>query len=229
MFNPTSPPAGSPDAFLTPYYVDRAKIYIKERFAGDEYLDTDVVCANIERTRFPVSSEEDHKAGADLPGLLRAADLIGELADPQYFSKISLLFTEFKETDQAAKMGYTNAADLQAGCPKFFWTLVSPYISKGSRYLRKTQEGQTWVANLYANVFTEYMPMYSLKNMKHQLTDQNDATVMIDGLKQKTCSRPLKYPTTTNVQIPAEYQISFQLTALAGRSAKYGKRLALGP
>ncbi len=150
-----TPPAGSTDAFLTPYHVDRAKIYISERFVQDEWLDVDIIMHNIERTRFPVPSEEDAQENTDFPGLLRAADLIGQLADPQYFRKIASLFAEFKETGQAAKMGYTTAADLRAGYPKFFWDVVSPFITEGLRFLRRTQEGQKWVANLYANVFTE--------------------------------------------------------------------------
>ena len=32
---------------------------------------------------------------------------------------------------------------------------MTPFIDEGLRYLRRTQEGQAWVANLYANVFTE--------------------------------------------------------------------------
>ena len=150
-----APPAGSTDAFLTPYHVDRAKIYISERFENDEWLDVDTITHNIERTRFPVPSEEDAQESTDFPGLIRAADLIGQLADPQYFRKISALFAEFKETGQAAKMGYTTAADLRAGYPKFFWEVVTPFITEGLRFLRRTQEGQAWVANLYANVFTE--------------------------------------------------------------------------
>jgi hypothetical protein len=150
-----APPEGSTDAFLTPYHVDRAKIHIRERFADDPDLNVDVICENIERTRFPVPSEEDSQASDDLPGLLRAADLIGQLADPQYMRKISSLYREFTETGQAAKMGYKTAADLRAGYPGFFWNVVTPYIGEGVRYLRRTQEGQVWVANLYANVFAE--------------------------------------------------------------------------
>jgi hypothetical protein len=154
-YDTIAPPSGATDAFLTPYHVDRAKLYIKERFSNDAHLDVDVIAKNIERTRFPVPSEEDHQDSADMPGLLRAADLIGQLADPQYIRKISALFAEFKETGQAAKMSYTNAADLRTGYPGFFWDVVSPFIGEGLRYLRRTQEGQAWVSHLYANVFTE--------------------------------------------------------------------------
>jgi hypothetical protein len=154
-YDTIAPPSGATDAFLTPYHVDRAKLYIKERFSNEARLDVDVISKNIERTRFPVPSKEDHQDNADMPGLLRAADLIGQLADPQYIRKISSLFAEFKETGQAAKMSYTNAADLRTGYPGFFWNVVSPFIGEGLRYLRRTQEGQSWVAHLYANVFTE--------------------------------------------------------------------------
>ena len=149
------PPPGSTDAFLTPYHVDRAKMYIAERFEREEGISVETICENIERTRFPVPSEEDHQDATDFPGLIRAADLIGQLADPSYIRKISRLFAEFKETGQAAKMGYTTAADLRAGYPKFFWDVVTPFITEGVRFLRRTQEGQKWIANLYANVFTE--------------------------------------------------------------------------
>ncbi len=150
-----APPAGSTDAVLTPYHVDRGKMFITERFQSEDRLDVAIICENIERTRFPVPTEDDLQESGDFPGLLRAADLIGQLADPQYMRKISSLFFEFKETGQAAKMGYTNAADLREGYPKFFWDVVTPFIDEGIRLLRRTQEGQTWVSHLYANVFTE--------------------------------------------------------------------------
>jgi hypothetical protein len=154
-YDTIAPPPGSTDAFLTPYHVDRGKMYISERFDREESISVETICENIERTRFPVPNEEDHQEDTDFPGLIRAADLIGQLADPSYIRKISSLFAEFKETGQAAKMGYTTAADLRAGYPGFFWEVVSPFITEGIRFLRRTQEGQKWVANLYANVFTE--------------------------------------------------------------------------
>jgi hypothetical protein len=148
-------PPGATDAFLTPYHVDRAKMYVSERFSNEDAIDTSIICANIERTRFPIPNDEDKQESADYPGLIRAADLIGQLADPGYIRKISRLFAEFKETGQAAKMGYTTGADLRAGYPKFFWEVITPFVSEGLRFLRRTHEGQKWVANLYAHVFTE--------------------------------------------------------------------------
>ncbi|HAK52038.1 MAG TPA: metal-dependent phosphohydrolase [Gammaproteobacteria bacterium] len=154
-YDTIAPPPGSTDAFLTPYHVDRAKLYIQERFEKDDDIDVEMIQNNIERTRFPVPTEEDAQESTDFPGLIRSADLIGQLADPQYMRKISALFAEFRETGQAAKMGYTTAADLRQGYPLFFWEVVTPFITEGIRFLHRTQEGQSWVANLYANVFTE--------------------------------------------------------------------------
>lgn len=173
----TSPPPGATDAYLTPYHVDRGKMYIQERFSAEAMLDVEQIQNNIERTRFPVPSEEDHQESGDFPGLIRAADLIGQLADPQYIQKIGLLFAEFKETGAAARMGYTTPADLRSGYPQFFWDKVSPYIDEGIRYLRRTQEGQLWVANLYSNVFTEEheAPAYGPERRQTERRDDESA------------------------------------------------------
>jgi|TARA_B110000196_G_C20922201_1_gene555777 hypothetical protein len=116
-----APPAGSTDAFLTPYHVDRAKMYIQERFRDDEDVDVEMIQNNIERTRFPVPTEEDAQESTDFPGLIRSADLIGQLADPQYMRKISALFADFRETGQEAKMGYTACRRPEARLP---WVLL---------------------------------------------------------------------------------------------------------
>jgi hypothetical protein len=52
------------------------------------------------------------------------------------------------------KLKYNSAEDLRANYPDFFWQTVQPYTVDALRYLRVTQEGQQWVANLYANVFS---------------------------------------------------------------------------
>jgi len=52
------------------------------------------------------------------------------------------------------KLKYNSVADLRAKYPDFFWKTVRPYIGDALRYLRVTQEGQQWIANLYANVFS---------------------------------------------------------------------------
>ena len=87
--------------------------------------------------------------------LVRAADLIGQLADPDYPRKLSALFFEFRETGVAEALGYTNAADLAEHHPQFFWNRVEPYIGPALDHLQRTMDGRAWIAHLYANVFVE--------------------------------------------------------------------------
>src|SRR6202048_4629761 len=77
--NTMTPPRGASDAFLTPYHVERGKIFVRERFAPVPFIDEERVAGAIELTRFPVPEDEDHAVTDTEAGLVRAADLIGEL------------------------------------------------------------------------------------------------------------------------------------------------------
>ena len=81
--------------------------------------------------------------------------MIGQLADINYLRKTSALYPEFHETGVSEKLGYQSADDLRAAYPSFFWKAVRPYIGDALKYLRVTQEGKQWIANLYAHVFSE--------------------------------------------------------------------------
>jgi hypothetical protein len=150
-----SPPPGSTDAAMTPYHVSRGEIFVRERFGKVNTIDAEVIIANIEHTRFPVPDGEEYANAHSYPGLVRASDLIGQLADINYLRKVGGLYREFEETGAAAKFGYKNADDLRRAYPGFFWKVVTPYIGDGMRYLRVTQEGKQWIANLFAHVFAE--------------------------------------------------------------------------
>ncbi|MDH6063092.1 metal-dependent phosphohydrolase, partial [Chrysosporum ovalisporum FSS-62] len=144
---------GASDAALTPYHVDRAKLFIDERFGGHKLIDAEAIKINIELTRFPVPVAEDHQDTVSYAGLVRAADLIGQLSDPRYLKKITSLFYEFQETGMNEVLGYKTPADLRKNYPKFYWNGVYPYIKDGLIYLSLTQRGKQIVANLYSNVF----------------------------------------------------------------------------
>ena len=116
-------------------------------------IDADVIALNIALTRFPTPEELDHQETSDYRGLVRAADLIGQLADPSYLRKLPALFYEFEETGMNAQLGYKNPADMRAGYPSFYWNVVYRYIKDGLEHLSVTQEGRQWTANLYAHVF----------------------------------------------------------------------------
>ncbi|NJK28528.1 MAG: metal-dependent phosphohydrolase, partial [Coleofasciculaceae cyanobacterium SM2_3_26] len=121
-------PPGASDASLTPYHVDRAKLFVEERFGGHKLIDAEVIKHNIELTRFPVPSAEDHQDTHNFPGLVRAADLIGQLSDPRYLKKIAALFYEFKETGTSDVLGYRHPGDLRKNYAKFYWNGVYPYL-----------------------------------------------------------------------------------------------------
>jgi hypothetical protein len=74
---------------------------------------------------------------------------------PGIIDYVGHMFAEFEETGMNKKLGYTNSAALRAAYPKFFWSVVSPYVSDALSYLRMTQEGKLWVANLYSHIFAE--------------------------------------------------------------------------
>ncbi len=147
-------PQGATDASMSPYHVDRGKLFIRERFGGNPVIDAEVIAANIELTRFPVPDDTDHQSTSSYPGLVRAADLIGQLADPHYLRKLPALFYEFQETGINEQLGYYSPYDLRVKYPSFYWGIVSSYIQNALHYLRVTQEGKQWIANLYSHVFS---------------------------------------------------------------------------
>lgn len=148
-----SPPRGASDAFLTPYHVDRGMIYAQQRFANSSVIDEKRIAAAIDYTRFPVP-DDDYYAGTDLePALVRAADLIGQMADPFYHRKINGLFHEFVETGVAEQLNYETPMDLMEHYPDFFWSQVQPLIGPAIGHLDQTMEGKQWVAQLYNNIF----------------------------------------------------------------------------
>ena len=146
-------PPGATDAFLTPHHIERGKLFVRTRFATHPIVNGDIIASNIERTRFPVPNKRDSLESADYPGLVRAADLIGQLADLDYVRKHHNLFLEFTETGSNARMGYDTPADLRRGYPDFYWKMVDSHVLKGLDYLRVTREGRQWEANLYSHVF----------------------------------------------------------------------------
>ncbi len=148
-------PDGASDAALGPYHVDRGKIFVRHRFSTVAAIDEERIARSIELTRFPVPADDDHETTADEPGLVRAADLIGQLGDPYYPRKWNALFHEFDEIGIAAPLGYASPADLARDYPRFFWSSVEPHVQAAILHLDRTQEGKAWLAQLYSHVFVE--------------------------------------------------------------------------
>lgn len=149
----TTFPPGISDAALMPLHIDRGKVFVTETLMmASPMLNVPMVQACIERTRFPAPSNEEHAQTGDFPGLVRGADLIGQLSDPRYLAKLSAVFFEFEETGFNSQTGYRTPGDLLAAYPSFFQQHVVPYISDAERYLGLSREGRATLAGLYGNL-----------------------------------------------------------------------------
>jgi hypothetical protein len=149
----TTLPRGASDASLTLYHIERSKIFVRERFVLHPIIDAERVARAIELTRFPVPEDELHQETDTEAGLVRAADLIGQLADSFYPRKLNALFHEFEEIGVNARLGYKTPADIADLYPRFFWSKVEPFVRDAMRYLALTVNGRLWTANLYTHVF----------------------------------------------------------------------------
>ncbi|MEH2490044.1 metal-dependent phosphohydrolase [Bradyrhizobium sp. AZCC 2230] len=146
-------PRGATDASLAPHHVDRSKLFASERFDGVEEVDASRIARAIEFTRFPYTDSPNDELVEEEGMLLRAADLIGQLGDPNYLRKANALFYEFEEIGLNKKLGYETPADVVYKYPQFYWNNVAPQIQGAIRYLNITASGRQWIANLYGNVF----------------------------------------------------------------------------
>ncbi len=146
-------PPGATDASLTAHHVDRGKLFVRERFGNHDLINASVIARNIELTRFPFPEGEVETDTNDYPGLVRSADLIGQLADPDHLRKLPALFQEFCETGTVDKLGYETPDDLRRDYPRFYWNQVNPYVRDALRHLNITHEGRQWTVNLFAQVF----------------------------------------------------------------------------
>ena len=151
--NTISLPRGASDAYLAPYHVSRSQIVVRKRFESHAMIDGERIARAIELTRFPVPADNDYAATDTEAGLVRAADLIGQLGDPLYPSKLNCLFHEFAEIGVNVKLGYASPADVAERYPRFFWSKVEPFVGDAIRHLELTMGGRRWVAQLYSNVF----------------------------------------------------------------------------
>jgi hypothetical protein len=142
-------PRGASDASLSPYHVDRSKLFAIERLGNSPGIDAGRVARAIEYTRFPPPPEREAADADILPRLVQAADLIGQLGDPMYAKKVNALFWEFEETGTNRQLGYSSPADLVDKYPEFFWNTVSMHLGEGIKYLTLTVSGRQWIANLH--------------------------------------------------------------------------------
>lgn len=145
-------PPNATDAGLAPYHVDRGKQFIEERLSGHPLIDVEAIKLNVELTRFPFPNDPLYQDTSNFPGLVRAADLIGQLSDPCYLAKLPDLFCELEEVGTNRALGYHHPRDLRSSYPSFYRNVVYPQIRDGIHYLKLTRQGRNMLTHLYENV-----------------------------------------------------------------------------
>jgi len=120
------------------------------RIEGIAPLDKQRIADAIEGTRFPPLANQQYD---EMASIVRAADFIGQLGDPNYIRKANALYHEFEEVGINRELGYDSPADIVNRYPQFYWDSVAPHIQTEIRYLNMTSSGRQWIASLYANVF----------------------------------------------------------------------------
>jgi hypothetical protein len=147
-------PDGSTNAVLMPWVADRSMLFVRHRFADHPILDAELLVEAIGGIRLPVLACTPVLA-AGWPGLLRAAQIVGMVADPNFMLKLTPLFLELKEIGQHETLGLSDAGTLRAGYPDLFWRVFAPHLAAATRYLRETEDGRQWLANMNAHLLTE--------------------------------------------------------------------------
>jgi hypothetical protein len=143
---------GSSDAALLPHHVDRSILFVLDRIPSVDLLDAERIARAINITRFPPNLAEEQDAEEEA-WLLRAADLVGQLGDPNYIRKSNALYYEFEECGLNRQLSYTSPSDIVERYPRFFYGSVAPRIQTAIKYLNVTSGGRQWIANLYSNLF----------------------------------------------------------------------------
>ena len=143
-------PRGSSDAGLMAHHVDRSKLFVMRRVECSAPLNKQRIADAIEGTRFPPREGQEYGEEASI---VRAADFIGQLGDPNYLRKANALYYEFEEVGINRQLGYDSPADIVNRYPQFYWNSVAPHIQTEIRYLNMTSSGRQWIASLYGNVF----------------------------------------------------------------------------
>src|SRR4051812_33120427 len=109
---------GASDASLAPYHVERSKIAVRERFASHPIIDAERIASAIELTPSPVPNGDDCREADTAAGRVRAAALIGQLADPFYPRKRNALYYAFQELGPNAALGHPSPTDIADHYPR---------------------------------------------------------------------------------------------------------------
>ena len=137
-------PRGASDAFLTPYHVDRGKLFVRHRCAAIPAPGRRAAVPGRRADAVPGARgwrpcRERHR-GWPRPcrGPDRPAGRSG-LSAPAGCA----LSPSSRRPGPPSQLGYANPADLAERYPSFFWSKVEPYLGHGPRAPRPDRRGPT--------------------------------------------------------------------------------------
>jgi hypothetical protein len=143
-------PRGASDGYLWPYVATRNEMFVRSYCRDHPVLDAERLAANVAYAGFP---PRDHdRDTATYPGLLRAAQLIAIVADPDFELKIKRLVLELVESGLADRLEVATVEGFVAAYPRLFWTTLHPRLGDGLELLKQTGEGRLWLAHLHAHL-----------------------------------------------------------------------------
>ena len=140
------------DAVLTNYHVFRGQAFAKQFLINYKTIDLDKINKLIAGTTFPIPEDFSPEEFAHL---VQAADLIGQMGELYYTSKIAALYDEFKENKTTEKLNLNSPADLLSTYPSFFWHVVHPNVKDVFKYLEAHEAGKLWLTSLVNQVFAQ--------------------------------------------------------------------------
>jgi len=140
------------DAALTNYHVFRGQAFANQFLREYKLINIEKINKLIAGTTFPIP---ENFSPDEFAHLVQAADLIGQMGDLYYTSKISALYDEFKENNTTDKLKLTSPADLLSTYPSFFWHVVHPNVKDIFKYLEAHEAGRLWMTSLVNQVFAQ--------------------------------------------------------------------------
>lgn len=147
-------PEGATDAALMPWMAARSMLFVRLRFADHAVLDAERLAEAIAATSLPIASRVAVPSPG-WPGLLRGAQVLGMVADPNFLLKLNALFLELKEVGEHEILGYPDAVAMRSFYPSLFHTVLAPHSARAVLCLRETENGRQWLANMNAHLLTE--------------------------------------------------------------------------
>jgi hypothetical protein len=141
---------GQTDAALWQYAAQRSALFVQQKFQGHLVLDPDDLGTTIVRANM-LSGATGGEPGSNW-AVVRAALVVGILANPSFERKLAPLFIAAEQADLATFLGFSSVSAVRDKLAAFFWDTLSADIGEGIQLLDQTGHGRTLLSNMYAHL-----------------------------------------------------------------------------